>query len=56
MLPALYAHVYAWPRPLFSSSLTLSAVVAVVLNQLFRLGPNRSAPATEAAEPAPPQA
>jgi NCS2 family nucleobase:cation symporter-2 len=56
VLPALYAHVFAWLRPLFSSSLTLSTVVAVVLNQLFRLGPNRSAPTTEAAEPAPPQA
>ena len=36
--PALYAQVYPWLRPLFESSLTLSTVVAVLLNQLLRLG------------------
>lgn len=41
-LPALYAHVHPWLRPLFESSLTLSTVVAVLLNQLLRLG-NRQA-------------
>jgi NCS2 family nucleobase:cation symporter-2 len=38
ILPSLYAHVFAWLRPLLESSLTLSTVVAVVLNQLLRLG------------------
>jgi NCS2 family nucleobase:cation symporter-2 len=38
VIPALYAQVYPWLRPLFESSLTLSTVVAVLLNQLLRLG------------------
>jgi xanthine permease XanP len=38
ILPALYAHIHPWLRPLFESSLTLSTVVAVLLNQLLRLG------------------
>ena len=37
VLPELYAHVTDWMRPLFDSSLTLSTVVAVVLNQLLRI-------------------
>jgi len=36
ILPGLYAHVPAWLKPLFSSSLTLTTVMAIVLNQLFR--------------------
>lgn len=37
MLPALFARVPYYLRPLVDSSLTLSTVVAVSLNQLFRL-------------------
>jgi xanthine permease XanP len=36
ILPALYAGVPGWLRPLASSSLTLSTVLAVVFNQLLR--------------------
>lgn len=36
ILPALYAGVPGWLRPLASSSLTLSTVLAVVLNQILR--------------------
>ena len=37
MLPDLYSHLTPWLRPLFESSLTLSTVIAVVLNQLLRV-------------------
>ena len=37
MSPDLYAHLTPWLRPLFESSLTLSTVIAVVLNQLLRV-------------------
>ena len=43
VLPALYANVNPWLRPLFESSLTLSTVVAVLLNQLLRLGGTQAA-------------
>ncbi len=36
-VPQLYSDVYPWIRPLVQSSLTLSTVLAVVLNQLLRL-------------------
>lgn len=36
--PSLYAGVAAWLRPLFASSLTLATVLAVLLNQLLRIG------------------
>lgn len=39
LLPGLYAGVQGWVRPLFSSSLTLTTVIAVVLNQMLRMGP-----------------
>lgn len=38
VLPDLYAQLSPWLRPLFDSSLTFSTVVAVLLNQLLRLG------------------
>lgn len=37
-LPDLYAQVDPWLRPFFESSLTFSTVLAVVLNQLLRIG------------------
>jgi len=37
MLPDLYGHLAPWLRPFFESSLTLSTVMAVVLNQLLRV-------------------
>jgi len=41
LLPALYAGVPLGIRPLFESSLTLCTVLAVVLNQVLRLGAPR---------------
>ena len=41
--PGLYAVLPGWLRPLFESSLTLSTVVAVLLNQLLRGGAAPSA-------------
>ncbi len=43
ILPALFAGVPYWLRPLASSSLTLSTVLAVILNQVLR--PKAAAPA-----------
>jgi NCS2 family nucleobase:cation symporter-2 len=37
VLPGLYAGIPGWLRPLFASSLTLTTVIAVILNQLLRL-------------------
>ena len=37
ILPGLYAGITGWLRPLFSSSLTLATVIAVILNQLLRI-------------------
>jgi xanthine permease XanP len=38
VIPQLYSDVYPWLRPLFESSLTLCTVLAILLNQLLRLG------------------
>jgi xanthine permease XanP len=38
VLPGLYEHVHPWIHPIFSSSLSLAAIVAVTLNLLLRLG------------------
>jgi len=38
MLPSLFAGVPYFLRPLFDSSLTLSTILAVILNQLFSIG------------------
>lgn len=45
ILPAMYAGVPGWLRPLASSSLTLSTVLAVVLNQILRAKEMESAKA-----------
>ena len=42
VLPGMYAGITGWMRPLFSSSLTLATVVAVLLNQLLRLPERRT--------------
>ena len=47
MLPALYAQVAPWLRPLFDSSLAFSTVLAVILNQLLRLGVRDAKPAAQ---------
>jgi xanthine permease XanP len=52
MLPDLYAHLTPWLRPLFESSLTLSTVIAVLLNQLLRVEEHFLA-ARKVAQPAP---
>jgi xanthine permease XanP len=36
IMPSLYVSVYPWLKPLFGSSLTLSTVMAVLLNQALR--------------------
>lgn len=36
--PGLYAPVAVWLKPMFSSSLTLGTISAILLNALFRLG------------------
>src|SRR5262245_23681983 len=46
-LPQIYAQVFPWLRPLFDSSLTLSTVLAVILNQLLRLGNREMKPAAQ---------
>jgi xanthine permease XanP len=51
ILPQLYVHIPGWLRPLFESSLTLSAVLAIVLNQVFR-APRGGDQQGEAAPPA----
>jgi xanthine permease XanP len=38
ILPELYRNIHPWLRPLFSSSLTLSIILAIVLTQVFRIG------------------
>ena len=38
ILPDLYSNVPSWLSPVFSSSLTLSTVLAIFLNQLFNIG------------------
>ena len=38
VLPGLYEHVHPWIHPIFSSSLSLAAILAVSLNLLLRLG------------------
>ena len=47
ILPTLFAGVPGWLRPLASSSLTLSTVLAVVLNQVLR-SPKKEATKAEA--------
>jgi NCS2 family nucleobase:cation symporter-2 len=47
ILPELYRNIHPWLRPLFSSSLTLSTILAIVLTQLFRIGSGK--PRTEGA-------
>ena len=42
VLPNLYAQVDPWLRPFFESSLTFSTMLAVLLNQLLRIGSARS--------------
>jgi NCS2 family nucleobase:cation symporter-2 len=45
ILPGLYAGITGWLRPLFSSSLTLATVIAVLLNRLLRIRPTAAVPA-----------
>ena len=41
ILPQLYSQIHPWLKPLFSSSLTLATVMAILLNQLFNLGAHK---------------
>jgi xanthine permease XanP len=41
ILPGLYLHLPSWLQPVFSSSLTLSTVMAIILNQIFNIGAKR---------------
>ncbi|MCK4358847.1 MAG: purine/pyrimidine permease [Candidatus Cloacimonetes bacterium] len=38
MIPGAYANVHPWIKSIFSSSLSFAAIVAVVLNLIFRIG------------------
>ncbi len=38
MLPGIYENVHPWIQPIFSSSLSLATVIAIVLNLIFRIG------------------
>lgn len=42
ILPELYSRVPFWLSPIFSSSLTLSTVLAIILNQIFNIGASKS--------------
>jgi xanthine permease XanP len=43
MVPQIYASVHPWIKPVFSSSLALGTVIAIVMNLLMRIGiSNRS--------------
>lgn len=42
ILPDLYNNIPSWLAPIFSSSLTLSTVLAIVLNQVFNIGVKKS--------------
>ncbi len=46
IVPDLYSGVPPWLRPLFDSSLTLTTVLAVLLNQLLRTGKEKERPQT----------
>lgn len=37
-IPGLYAGIHPWIKPVFSSSLSLAAVTAIILNLIFRIG------------------
>lgn len=42
MLPHLFAGVHHWLKPIFSSSMSLSAIMAITLNFIFRLGVSKN--------------
>jgi xanthine permease XanP len=42
ILPELYRNIHPWLSPLFSSSLTLSTILAIVLTQVFRIGARKT--------------
>lgn len=44
ILPDLYSNIPSWMTPIFSSSLTLSTVLAILLNQLLNIRPRKIAP------------
>ena len=46
--PELYANVDHWLRPFLESPLTFSTVLAVLLNQLLRIGSRESVPVPQA--------
>lgn len=41
ILPGLYNHLPSWLMPIFGSSLTLSTIIAILLNQLFSINIRR---------------
>ncbi|MDD3845571.1 MAG: solute carrier family 23 protein [Syntrophorhabdaceae bacterium] len=43
IFPNLYHHVHPWLKPFFSSSLTVTTVLAIGLNLIMRIGISRSA-------------
>ena len=47
ILPDLYSGIPSWLRPIFASSLTLSTVLAILLNQLFNIGTRQKDPSAK---------
>jgi NCS2 family nucleobase:cation symporter-2 len=44
VMPEVYQNIHSWLEPIFSSSLSLAAVTAVVLNLILRIGIAKSKP------------
>jgi xanthine permease XanP len=38
MVPELYSNIHPWIKPVFSSSLSLATMTAIILNLIFRIG------------------
>jgi xanthine permease XanP len=42
MVPGLYDNVHPWIKPIFSSALSLSTIIAIILNLIMRIGISKS--------------
>jgi NCS2 family nucleobase:cation symporter-2 len=42
ILPDLYSRLPSWLNPIFSSSLTLASILAIILNQIFNIGAKKN--------------
>jgi NCS2 family nucleobase:cation symporter-2 len=53
ILPDLYSRIPSWLSPIFASSLTLSTVLAIILNQIFNIRTKKSEPQPEESQDSP---